>query len=106
MSARLDDPSAARDYAAQVARHRGWVLNPDEGLTGTVVDGLATQSRRFGKPYCPCRDIDGGEADADVVCPCAYAAADIAECGQCYCGLFLAPGKDPASVGSIPERRP
>jgi ferredoxin-thioredoxin reductase catalytic chain len=35
-----------------------------------------------------------------------YAGADIAEHGQCYCGLFLSPGKDPKAVGSIPERRP
>jgi len=103
---RLTDPAAARDYALQVARHRGWVLNPDAGLTDPVVAGLATQAARYGKPYCPCRDIDGTDADQDVICPCLYASDDIAECGQCFCGLYLAPGKDPKTVGSIPERRP
>jgi ferredoxin-thioredoxin reductase catalytic subunit len=102
----LSDPPAARAYALQVAKHRGWVLNPDAALTDPIVAGLATQAARFGKPYCPCRDVDGGEADRDIVCPCAYAPADIAEFGQCFCGLYLAPGKDPASVGSLPERRP
>ena len=103
---KLSDPGAVRDYADQVARHRGWVVNPDKGLVTPIFEGLATQTRRFGKPFCPCRDIDGGASDADVVCPCVYAAADIADHGQCYCGLFLAHGKDSATVGSIPERRP
>jgi ferredoxin-thioredoxin reductase catalytic subunit len=96
----------ARSYAAQVARHRGWAVNPDEGMTATLVGGLSRQSERYGRPYCPCRDVDGLESDADVICPCAYAAADIAEHGQCYCALFLSPLKDPSTVQSIPERRP
>lgn len=93
-------------YTAQVARHRGWVVNPDTPFLLPILEGLATQNQRLGKPYCPCRDVDGGESDRDVICPCAYAEADIAAYGQCYCGLFLAPAKDPATVSSIPERRP
>jgi len=103
---KLNDAAAARRYAEQVARHRSWVVNPDAALTDTILDGLATQSQRFGKPFCPCRDVDGTDTDQDVVCPCRYASDDIAEHGQCYCGLFLAAGKDPQTVGSIPERRP
>lgn len=103
---KINDSRSARAYAEQVAAHRGWVVNPESSLTDTIVDGLATQTRRFGKPYCPCRDIDGNEGDQDVICPCAYASADIGQSGQCFCGLFLALGKDPSTVGSIPERRP
>jgi len=95
----------ARKYVAQVASHRGWTVNPDTSLTGPIVEGLSTQSQRFGKPYCPCREI-GERDDSDIVCPCLYAAADLAEHGQCYCGLFLTAEKSPAAVGSIPERRP
>ncbi len=105
-STKLSDPAAVREYARKVAAHRGWVVNPDSTLTDPILDGLATQAGRFGKPFCPCRDIDGGKADQDVVCPCVYSAADISEAGQCFCGLFLSPGKDPKTVGSIPERRP
>jgi ferredoxin-thioredoxin reductase catalytic subunit len=97
--------SEAKAYAEQVARHRGWRVNPDQSMTVTLEEGLARQSERYGKPYCPCRDVDGLDSDRDVICPCAYAAADIAEHGQCYCALFLSPLKDPASVQSIPERR-
>ena len=96
-------PDGAQAYAAQVAKHRGWVVNPDLSMTGTLTKGLARQSERYGRPYCPCRDIEG-EA-GDIVCPCAYAASDIAEYGQCYCALFLSPLKDPRTVQSIPERR-
>jgi len=94
----------ARAYAAQVARRRGWKVNTDEGMLSVIAAGLSRQSERFGKPFCPCRDIDGGEQD--LICPCVYAQADIEEHGQCYCGLFLSPAKDPAAVQSIPERRP
>ena len=103
---KLTDPATAKEYALQVAKHRGWIFNPDNGLTDPIVAGLATQATRYGKPYCPCRDIEGKESDQDLVCPCAYAAADIAQYGQCFCGLYLAPDMDPKRVGSIPERRP
>ena len=89
-----------------VAAHRGWIVNPDSALTGPILEGLAVQSVRYGKPFCPCRDVDGADADQDIVCPCTYSQADIEDHGQCFCGLFLAQGKDPRSVGSIPERRP
>lgn len=94
------------NYVRQVAKHRGWVLNPDSPLVEPIIDGLAAQNERFGRPYCPCRDIDGNESDRDVVCPCQYAVADISEYGQCFCGLYLAAFKDPNTVSSIPERRP
>jgi len=103
---KLTDPEAVAGYVRQVAAHRGWVVNPDVPFVQPILAGLATQASRLGKPYCPCRDVDGGETDKDIVCPCAYADADITAYGQCYCGLFLAPGKDGATVVSIPERRP
>lgn len=103
---KLSDPAAVQAYVDRVAAHRGWVVNPDVPFVGPILEGLATQAQRLGKPYCPCRDVVGGEADSDIVCPCAYAEADIAACGQCYCGLFLARGKAPHTVSSIPERRP
>ncbi len=101
---KISNATEAGSYASMVASHRGWVVNPDQSLVDPILEGLAVQTKRYGRPYCPCRDADG-EADQDIICPCAYAGPDIAECGQCFCGLFLAPGKDPKTVGSIPERR-
>ena len=103
---KLDTPELVRAYVNRVAAHRGWLVNPDSGLVDPILAGLATQARKMGLPYCPCRDVDGGEADKDIVCPCLYAQPDIDQSGQCFCGLYLSPGKDPGDVGSIPERRP
>ena len=102
---KLSDPLMIRQYIDQIAQHRGWVVNPDTTLTDPICQGMATQVNRFGKPYCPCRDVDGGETDRDIICPCAYAKEDILEAGQCFCGLFLSPTKDAGTIGSIPERR-
>lgn len=103
---RLANPTEVTRYVDQVAHHRGWKVNPDQDFVAPILEGLATQAARFGKPYCPCRDADGGETDRDIVCPCVYAQPDIEGTGQCFCGLFLAISKDPHTVTSIPERRP
>jgi len=102
----LSEPEGAQDYAQRVALHRGWVVNSDSELTQPILEGLSSQARRYGRPFCPCRDIEEGQNNQDIVCPCRYAAEDISQYGQCYCGLFLSPTKDPKTVDSIPERRP
>ena len=101
-----NEADAGKKYAQQVAARRGWKLNPDADLTDYISANLATIALRLGKPYCPCRDVDGGAKDADIVCPCHYSEADIQQFGQCFCGLFLSPSKEPSEVTSIPERRP
>lgn len=93
----------------QVARHQGWVRNPDTELTRRIEAGLLVNHQRYGYFLCPCRDGDGDRtADKDIVCPCTWAQADIDEYGQCFCGLYLAPDWQERQVkpGSIPERRP
>lgn len=99
------DLAATRSYVKQVATKRGWVINSDQSLVDPILEGLRTQTQRYGRPFCPCRDVDGGDADRDIVCPCQYAQPDIQEFGQCYCGLFLSGEKRSSAVVSIPERR-
>lgn len=50
-----------------------------------LLDGLAANVERYGYPLCPCR-MGGGDiaADRDIICPCDYRDADLAEYGQCY----------------------
>ena len=104
---KLGDLESIVAYTGQVAARRSWILNPDRDLTDPILQGLSSRTLETGKPFCPCRDLEGPEeANADIVCPCHYSAADIAEFGQCYCGLFLSPTKKPTEVSSIPERRP
>jgi ferredoxin-thioredoxin reductase catalytic chain len=95
-------------FSRMVASKQGWVLNPDAEFYGMLVDGLWVNHNRYGYFMCPCRDSEGSrELDADLVCPCAYARADIAEYGHCYCSLYLSPSF--AATGGaprgIPERR-
>lgn len=99
---------AVRAFVDRVAAQRGWRLNPDAQHLQDVVEGLVSNRRRYGYYLCPCRDGSGDrDSDADVVCPCRYAPADLEEHGHCFCGLFLEP--DFAAAGTavqpIPERR-
>lgn len=97
-----------RRFIERAAERNGWVANPDTTFTETIAEGLTTNANRFGYYLCPCRDGDGDrKADRDIVCPCVYAPKDIAEYGQCFCGLFLSPEKAEQNpeVRQIPERR-
>ena len=96
-------------FIDKAAAHNGWVPNPDRDFVGVLAEGLTTNANRYGYYLCPCRDGDGDRReDKDIVCPCVYAAADVAEYGHCFCGLFLSPEKarENAQVSQIPERRP
>lgn len=98
-----------RTFIENAARRNGWVANPDTEFRETIAEGLTTNANRFGYYLCPCRDGDGDrKLDKDIVCPCVYAAKDVEEYGQCFCGLFLSPEKaqeTPVEVNQIPERR-
>lgn len=102
-------PEDIRAYTERVARAKGWEVNPDDAFRASVEGGLLANFHRHGRYYCPCRDPEGGpEQNRDILCPCPYAVADIAEYGHCYCGLFVRPGfgRNGEQVSSIPERRP
>ncbi len=91
------------------AESGGYHFNPDVEFTRQLVAGLIVNDRRYGYRSCPCRLASGKkEQDLDIVCPCDYRDADVAEHGACYCALYVSDavykGKEP--VRSIPERRP
>ena len=108
MSNKKKTKEEARRFVYQVAKHQGWVVNPDEEFVEDIIDGLQTNYNRYGYFLCPCRDGDGErEADRDIICPCVYNVPDQEEHGHCFCGLFLS--KEFAESGKpvqpIPERR-
>jgi ferredoxin-thioredoxin reductase catalytic chain len=91
------------------AEASGYHLNPDVEFTKDLVAGLLINEKRYGYWNCPCRLSNGSrEADLDIICPCDYRDADIAEYGACYCALYvnelIKAGRQKAR--SIPERRP
>lgn len=100
----IDD---TRIFTEMVARKQGWRLSKDRDFYEDLVSGLNTNVRRYGYYLCPCRDTDGSrDADRKIICPCIYAADDIAEYGHCYCSLYWScefelSGKEPAG---IPDR--
>ncbi len=87
----------------------GYFLNPDSELVHDLVEGLLTNTDRYGYMACPCRDATGQRTeDLDIICPCDYRDDDLDEFGTCYCALYvseaLAKGQMP--LGPIPDRRP
>jgi ferredoxin-thioredoxin reductase catalytic subunit len=97
---------AALDRDAEAS---GYHLNPDAEFTEALAEGLLVNESRFGYRSCPCRLASGDAAsDLDIVCPCDYRDADLAEWGACYCALYVS--KDVLDgrreLGAVPERRP
>jgi ferredoxin-thioredoxin reductase catalytic subunit len=96
-------------FVHNVAKRRNWQLPADSDFLSMLIEGLEGNLERLGYLQCPCRlSWDDKEKDKDIVCPCIYAEADIAEYGHCYCSLFFSSDYDTANeeMVSIPERRP
>lgn len=88
---------------------KGYYFNPDLKMTMPLMESLLANKQRYGHMACPCRLASGDfAADKDIVCPCVYREADVAEYGACFCGLYMteemAKSGRPAPV--VPERRP
>jgi ferredoxin-thioredoxin reductase catalytic subunit len=72
------------------AKKNGYYLCPDVQLFNDLIDGLATNTTRYGYGSCPCRIASGVKKyDADIICPCEYRDADVDEFGMCFCCMFV-----------------
>ncbi|PVV83540.1 ferredoxin:glutaredoxin reductase [Dehalogenimonas alkenigignens] len=90
------------------ARQGGYNLNPDAEFTRSLVEGLLTNTARYGYQACPCRLAAGERTkDLDIICPCDYRDPDLSEHGACFCALYVSAevlqGK--RKLGPVPERR-
>jgi len=97
------------DSLERNAKENGYYLCPDAQLFNDLIDGLATNTTRYGYGSCPCRVASGiKKYDVDIICPCEYRDADVDEFGLCYCGMFVNEKikKNPSQMRPIPERRP
>lgn len=106
---RLDEVDRLYDRLRLDAESGGYHLNPDIEVTKALVKGLLVNEKRYGYPSCPCRLAAGRrEEDLDIICPCDYRDADLAEYTTCYCGLYVsqAVAEGRTTISSIPERRP
>lgn len=90
------------------AESSGYRLNPDADFTLGLMEGLLINEKRYGYQSCPCRLASGRiEEDRDIICPCDYRDADVAQYGSCYCGLYVSQeiANGDMQIQPIPERR-
>lgn len=88
---------------------KGYFFNRDEELTMGLMEGLLANKARYGYMVCPCRLASGDrQKDADIICPCAYRQADVAQYGSCYCALYVSADWNDGKLARdyVPERRP
>jgi ferredoxin-thioredoxin reductase catalytic chain len=75
--------------AERYAERSGFALQPDRAQRDYVLHGLARNLLKYGKAYCPCREVTGdSQKDRLNICPCRTHRAEIEQSGQCECGLF------------------
>ena len=88
---------------------RGYFLNHDQSFTEDLIKSLLVNEARYGYQACPCRLASGvKKEDLDIICPCDYRDADVAEFGACFCGLYVSKKvlENKLAVKPILERRP
>lgn len=99
---------SVRKRAENDAKTNSYYLAPDKDLLQDLLMGLLKNEERYGYPSCPCRlASENFELDRDIICPCDYRDPDVAEYGQCYCGLYVSKEVyEKKTFHPIPERRP
>lgn len=88
---------------------KGYYFNKDRTRTFELLASLLKNKERYGYMACPCRLASGDrEKDSDIICPCNYREADVAEYGSCYCNLYVSRDWNEGKVKHryVPERRP
>jgi ferredoxin-thioredoxin reductase catalytic subunit len=75
--------------AERYSKRSGLALQPDLAQRDYVLRGLARNLLKYGRAYCPCREVTGEpEKDRANICPCRTHRAEIERSSQCECGLF------------------
>jgi len=92
----------------KIQEPKGYFFNNDNNLVMELLDGLIQNKERYGYMCCPCRlSMEDRALDADIMCPCKYREADVAEFGSCYCALYVTKEWNQGLVEKqyVPERR-
>ena len=102
-------PEQLYEQLKSVQEPKGYFFNKDRDLVFDLLSALLTNKERYGYMCCPCRLASGDrEKDRDILCPCAYREADVAQYGSCYCALYVSKEWNQGAVDHVyvPERRP
>jgi ferredoxin-thioredoxin reductase catalytic chain len=68
----------------QIAKTKGWRLNPDQKQVVGLVKAENTLQIKFGEYYCPCKI----KRIPEKVCPCKDSPKEIEKDGHCHCQMF------------------
>ncbi len=103
------DTQALYEMLRKVQEPKGYFFNKNTDAVFDLLKALLVNKERYGYMCCPCRLASGiKEHDSDIICPCAYRAADVEEYGSCYCNLYVSQAWNEDRIQKIyvPERRP
>lgn len=93
----------------KIQEPKGYFFNKDREWTNSIISDLLLNKSRYGYMVCPCRLASGDrDKDRDIICPCAYRNADVAEYGSCYCKFYVSREWNEEIIPHVyvPERRP
>ena len=93
----------------KIQEPKGFFFNADRERVFDLLESLLINKERYGYMCCPCRiSAEDREKDKDIICPCVYREADVAEYGSCYCNLYVSQDWNEGKIekAMVPERRP
>ena len=105
----ITDAETLYEMLRKIQEPKGYYFNKDREHTLELLKALLFNKKRYGYMACPCRLAAGDpQADRDIICPCAYREADVAEYGSCYCNLYVSTDWNQNKIPHryVPERRP
>lgn len=97
------------DFLKKNQEPKGYFFNKDQKRAFELLAGLLINKERYGYMCCPCRlSAEDRDWDQDIICPCVYREADVAEYGSCYCNLYVSRDWNEEATPHVyvPERRP
>jgi ferredoxin-thioredoxin reductase catalytic subunit len=89
-----DDTVSTKEYeknlkrVGNIAKKKGYVLNPDEERLKKVVGLMTMNYNEFKKYYCPCKQSHPLNPEKDELCPCPDMDDEVKKDGHCFCRLF------------------
>ena len=101
-------PEKLLEALARAAAAKGYCLHASREHCLATAESLLANKDRYGYMCCPCRlACEDPKTDRDIICPCIYRDADIAEYGACYCSFYVSPEHkdDPEFFPEVEERR-
>ncbi|AHF08461.1 ferredoxin-thioredoxin reductase catalytic domain-containing protein [Desulfitobacterium metallireducens] len=78
-----------RQWMNRYVQKQGFKINPHRMYLTQLSIWLEENKHLYGQQICPCFEASGDPSlDKKLICPCNFAAEDIATHGTCHCGLF------------------